>query len=252
MGPVGTRPPSGYAGRTQVPSRRLGNSNCRQWVFLIVVIHELQRWLVLANLGHLAWGILIILAGAGVFGAVVGSWRSGLQAGHTALKLPLILLLTAAGNAVLNGLLAPLLGLELKLRQSMFAVLLSFVLAAVILASLAPFVAFLIWNLPPMSSGVAAERTSFALLQLTTVAAVAAAGIAGNFRLYQLLRDFAGHAAPATRLLAAWLVTNLLLGTQLSWIARPFFGHPDLAVAFNSNFFEAILYNVRDLLSHWD
>jgi len=40
MGPVGTRPPSGYAGRTQVPSRRLGNSNCRQWVFLIVVIHR--------------------------------------------------------------------------------------------------------------------------------------------------------------------------------------------------------------------
>jgi len=40
MGPVGTRPPSGYAGRTQVPSRRLGNSNCRQWVFLIVVIQQ--------------------------------------------------------------------------------------------------------------------------------------------------------------------------------------------------------------------
>ena len=40
MGPVGTRPPSGYAGRTQVPSRRLGNSNCRQWVFLIVVIQH--------------------------------------------------------------------------------------------------------------------------------------------------------------------------------------------------------------------
>ncbi len=48
----------------------------------------------------------------------------------------------------------------------------------------------------------------------------------------------------------AWLATNLLLGAQLSWIARPFFGQPDLEVvflrddAFRSNFFEALASSI--------
>lgn len=215
---------------------------------------ELQRWLCRPDLIRVAWSVALIIAGAGLFGAVVGGWRSELQATYSALKLPLILLLTAVGNTAINGLLAPLLGLDLKLRQSFLAVLMSFVLAAVILGSLAPVLAFLVWNLPNASSPPESQRHAFALLQVATVVAVAMAGLAANLRLYQWLRELAGSVAPARRLLLAWLATNLLLGAQLSWIARPFFGQPDLEVvflrddAFRSNFFEALAYNLKQLL----
>src|SRR6184192_2311965 len=65
--------------------------------------------------------LTVIFAGAGLFGAAVGCWRAPLQALYTALKLPLILLLTTLGNALLNAMLAPLLGLNLGLRHCLLA-----------------------------------------------------------------------------------------------------------------------------------
>lgn len=210
----------------------------------------LRGWVAGAGGRQLALCVVVIVSGAGVFGAAVGSWRSPTQALFTALKLPLILLGTALGNALLNALLAPLLGVHLRFREASMAVLLSFALAAVILGSLAPVLAFLVWNLPPMAAGAEGSRVAFRTLQLSSVAAVAFAGIAANVRLHQLLDTLAGPA-PATRLLWAWLAANLLLGGQLGWIARPFFGQPDLAVEFlrpdalRGNFLEAIAYNLR-------
>src|ERR1039457_4991142 len=69
--------------------------------------------------------LVIIFLGAGMFGAAVGCWRASLQAVYTAIKLPLILLLTSLGNALLNGMLAPLLGLNISFRQSLVAILMS-------------------------------------------------------------------------------------------------------------------------------
>src|SRR5690348_8449710 len=60
----------------------------------------------------------VIASGAGLYGAAMGCWRSPLQAAYVALKFPLILVLTAMGNALLNGMIAPLLGINLGFRQS--------------------------------------------------------------------------------------------------------------------------------------
>ena len=57
-----------------------------------------RRWLL-----YLA----IILGGAGLFGAALGSWRAPVQALYTAIKLPLILLVISLGNGLLNAMLAP-------------------------------------------------------------------------------------------------------------------------------------------------
>ena len=58
---------------------------------------------------HLA----IIVLGAGLYGAAMGGWRAPQQALFVAIKFPLIILLTALGNALINGMLAPLLGLNI-------------------------------------------------------------------------------------------------------------------------------------------
>ena len=48
----------------------------------------------------------VIVAGAGAYGAAMGWWRDPSQALFVAVKFPLIILLTAAGNALLNAMLA--------------------------------------------------------------------------------------------------------------------------------------------------
>ena len=58
--------------------------------------------------------LAVVIVGTGAFGAALGSWRAPEQALYTAIKLPLILLLTALGNGLLNAMLAPLLGLNIS------------------------------------------------------------------------------------------------------------------------------------------
>lgn len=214
---------------------------------------SVRVWVERSSNVRLAFCLVVILVGAGIYGAAIGLWRSGEQALFTAIKFPLILLLTTAGNALLNGVLAPLLGLNLTLRQAASAILLSFTIAATILAAFAPLVFFLVWNVPPLTSPEV--RDAYAVIQLSQVGLIAFAGIAANVRLLQLLRELAGSRAVATRILIAWLAGNLLLGTQLTWIARPFFGSPNLPVQFfrqdalKGNFFESVLYNARGLFT---
>ena len=206
---------------------------------------ELRRWCLY---------VTVIVAGTGLFGAALGSWRAPLQALYTAIKLPLILLLTALGNGMLNAMLAPLLGLNLGLRQSLVAVLMSFTLAGAILGAFSPLLYFLIWNTPPVAPGAEWEVPAHSFILLSETAMIAFAGIAANVRLLQLLRSLSGSAVVARKVLFAWLAGNLLLGSQLSWNLRPFVGAPYLPVeflrpnAFEGNFFETLFNALRHLL----
>ncbi len=205
---------------------------------------DARRWLL-----YLA----VIGGGAGLFGAAVGSWRDPMQALYTALKLPLILLMTSLGNGLLNAMLAPLLGINLTLRQSLLAVLMSFTIAAAILGAFSPLLYFLIWNTPPLMTGASTNTSAHSLVLLCETAIVAFAGIAANVRLLQLLRELSGSANAAQKVLFAWLAGNLLLGSQLAWIMRPFVGSPGLPVQFlrdhpfEGSFYEAIFRAFRHL-----
>jgi len=210
-----------------------------------------ERW----DIGRLALCLGVIFAGAGLYGAAMGWWRAPLAAVFVALKFPLIILLTATGNALLNAMLAPLLGLNISLRQSFLTVLMSFTVAAAILGAFSPLVAFMVWNAPPMTTDLARSVGTYNFIQLTHVAIIAFAGIAGNIRLLQLLRELSGNPATARRVLMAWLAVNLFLGSQLSWILRPFIGSPNLPVeflraeAFHGNFYETVFHALLRLVN---
>ena len=202
------------------------------------------RWLLFCG--------LVTLAGCGLYGVSVGLWRSPLQSVYTAIKIPLLIFLTCGGNALLNGMLAQATGAGLGLRQASAAILLSFTLAACILAAFAPLTFFGLWNTPPLASSAAGSGHSLTLL--THVALIAYAGVMANARLLSLLRRFAPNPRAATTTLLAWLGGNLLLGTQLAWILRPFIGSPGLPVEFlraepmRGNFFEAVWGALQRLL----
>jgi hypothetical protein len=209
-------------------------------------VQSLEAWSTHWDSQRILSHIAIIIVGAGLYGAAMGWWRDPLQALYTAIKFPLIILLTASANAMLNAMLAPLLGLNIPFRQSFLAILMSFTIAGAILGSFSPIVAFVIWNSPPMTTNVHQSAGPYSFILFTFVVIIAFAGIASNLRLLQLLRHLGRQRNVAWRVLLAWLIGNLFFGTQLSWILRPFIGAPGLPVqflradAFHGNFYETI------------
>ncbi|MGH7977014.1 MAG: hypothetical protein ACREC8_10170 [Limisphaerales bacterium] len=216
---------------------------------LKTIVPWIEQW----NAQRFLLNVGVIIISAGFYGAAMGCWRDPQQALYVAIKFPLIILLTTVGNALINAMLAPLLGLNIPFRQSFSAILMSFTIAAAILGAFSPVVAFMVWNAPAMSSGVATGST-YNFILLVHVAVIALAGITGNVRLFQLLAQLGGSKTVAFRVLFAWLIGNLFLGSQLSWILRPFIGSPTLPVeflrqsAFQGNFYEAIFYSLRQIL----
>ena len=194
-----------------------------------------------------------IVAGGGVYGAAMGSWCAPLQAAYVAIKIPLLILLTTLGNGLLNGMLAPLLGLKITFRQTQTAVLLSFAIASAILGALSPVALFVVWNTPPLTDTTRPSSPEHCFLQLALVVFIAVAGVAGNVRLLPLLKQWASRDAVARRVLFAWLAGNLFLGSQICWVLRPFlwvaggrlvFIGPD---SFHGSFYETVFEAARRL-----
>jgi len=209
------------------------------------------RWETSRVLGYVA----VIVAGAGLYGAAMGYWRSPVQAGFNTVKFPIVILTTTLGNALINGMLAPLLGLDLRFRQSLLLVLMSFTIAAVILGAFAPIVFFIVWNTPSLAAQTQIPWATYNFVQLVQVVVIAFAGGVANVRLLRLLQSLSGSEVVARKVLFSWLATNLFLGSQLCWILRPFIGSPGLPVefirptAFQGNFYETVIGAVIHLLS---
>ncbi len=193
----------------------------------------------------------VTILGLAAYGFTVGWWRSPLMGAYVAVKMPLLVACTLGCNGLLNGLLGLLLGTGLGFRQSLLALLMSFALAALILGSLAPITFFLAWNAPPPESVNAGMAHSAYLVTHTFL--IGFAGIAANVHLHRLLATRATNRGSATITLLAWLAGNGILGAQFSWVLRPFFGSPNLNVAFlrpdpmKGNFYESVWHAIDKL-----
>ena len=185
-----------------------------------------RDWITQRNARLAGFCVLAVIGGAGAYGAAMGSWREPVQALYTGVKLPLAILLTTLGNGLLNGMLAPLLGLNVTLRQSLALVLFGFAITSLILGALSPVAWFVVWNTPPLNPGTQLSSPEYGFLQLTLAMFVGAAGVTGCVRLWPLLCQWAGSAHVAGNVLGAWLLTNLFLGSQVCWVLRPFLWDP--------------------------
>ena len=143
------------------------------------------------------------------------------------------------------------LGSGLSFRQTAVAILMSFAIAAIILAGFAPLTLFVWFNAPPLESKGAILGHSVMLL--THVFVIALAGVIANRRLLGLLRKMSGSDKVARAVLFSWLAGNLFLGAQIAWNLRPFIGSPRLAIEFlrsdplRGNFYEAVWRALRHL-----
>jgi hypothetical protein len=202
----------------------------------------------------IAFCVAAIVIGAGTYGAAIGSWREPLQALYTGIKLPLAILLTTLGNGLLNGMLAPLLGLNVTFRQSLVMVLFSFALTSVILGALSPVALFVVWNTPALSAATRLASPEYGFMQLVIAGFMAIAGVVGNVRLLPLLSQWTRSATVARKVLFAWLAGNLFLGSQICWVLRPFIWDPAGRVEFigqqyfRGSFYETVLEAAYRLL----
>jgi hypothetical protein len=212
---------------------------------------QLAIWLAAPDLRSVVGCIIIILLGSGLYGFTLGIWRAPLQSLYTAIKFPALIFLTCGGNALLNGMLAQILGVGLSFKQTSLAILMSFAIAAIILGGFSPITLFIWYNAPPLASENAPLGHN--LMIFAHVCAIAFAGVMANRRLFDLLRKIAGDSRTAFVVLLSWLAGNLFLGAQLAWNLRPFIGHPSLTVQFfrdeplRGNFYEHVWYAYQSL-----
>jgi len=222
--------------------------------FLRAEAATVQEWAARKSGGFAWFCVATIVVGAGMFGGAMGSWREPLQALYTGIKLPLAILLTTAGNGLLNGMLAPLLGLNVSFRQSLLAVLVSFAITSAVLGALSPVALFVVWNTPPLTRVTSLASPEYGFMQLTIALCIAAAGVVGNVRLLPVLTRWAANAETARRVLLAWLAGNLFLGSQICWLLRPFIWDPAGGVHFigkeylRGSFYETVFEAVRRMV----
>jgi hypothetical protein len=193
---------------------------------------RIRAWVECWQPGRFQLCLATVVVGAGTYGAVMGCWRGALQGLFTGIKFPLVILLTMLGNSLLNALLAPLLGLNVSFRQSLMIILMSFGIASAVLIGFSPIALYVVWNAPPLNPATRLVSPEYGLLQLTHVAFIAGAGVMGNVCLAPLLRQISGSASVTRNILFAWLAGNLLLGSQIAWVLRPFIWDPARPVEF--------------------
>lgn len=169
---------------------------------------------------------------------------------YTAIKLPLIILITLTVNGMINGMLAQLLGSRLSFAQTAFAILTAFTVFSLIVLSLSPITFGMAFDLPAPDSGDA-EVTHRRLLLIHT-AIIALAGLTSTGRLFRLLTHFTETVAAARCCFAVLLIGNLFVGAQISYLLRPIFGQPGLKIEFlrpdmfRGNFYESVWWALNN------
>ena len=153
-----------------------------------------------------------IAVGGGIFGAVVGAHRGGLQVLWCAVKVPLILVLTLVVCTPAFVALARAAGLALGARGVITLSLASCARFALVLLGLAPIV----WLAQGWSMG-------YHRVILAVVAVCAVAGFAAVRLTFRGLSRAGGAGA---RVAVAVVTIFALVGAQTSWILRPFVVRP--------------------------
>jgi hypothetical protein len=155
-----------------------------------------------------------LIAGAALFGGVVGSFRGGLQIGYSALKLPLALLATLVVSVPAFFALSVGLGARTKFVGIAALSLASSARAALVLAGCAP----VLWL--AVDRGLGYHASVMVATGMYLASGLAALGI--------VLRGLGGSFRALVTAAACGVVFFAVLG-QTAWMLRPFFGRPSQA-----------------------
>jgi hypothetical protein len=177
-----------------------------------------------------------------VYGAIMGSFSGPLQAVSSAIKLPILFLLTVLICLPTLYVACLLLGARESLSQYYVALLGTLAVTAALLVSFAPVTLFFMLT--------SSHYTFFKLLNVTFLSI---SGIVGVRFFGRALKSVWGDAAPArSSVILPWMLLYAFVGSQLGWTLRPFFGKPGLPFEFarqvDGNFYVDVARSIGDAM----
>lgn len=192
--------------------------------------------------------LMVTFLGAGavltmLFGACLGGFAGGWQIVASAIKIPLLIFGT--GLVCLPALFTfnVLLGSRLSFSQILAVLSIATFLLAAVLASLAPIVLFFV---------ISTREKGFVIL--LCVACLSVAGIFGVMLLWKAMGYLTVRAGQVydAKIIKTWTLIYVFVGTQLSWLLRPFVGDSGEFSLFRTvggNFYTGIIRIVVDVFS---
>ena len=178
-----------------------------------------------------------------LYGAVMGFSNSLLQALSSAIKLPVLFLITLVICLPTLYFFNLLFGSRLNLSQTLALILTAMAVIAVLALSFAP-IALFFWLTAP----------HYQFYKLLNVAILTLTGFAGLSFLWQGMRQVEKEERAKIRSLVlwAWIVVYGFVGTQMAWTLRPFLGAPGLRFEIfrdlGGNFYVNILQSIGEIL----
>ncbi|MBO9998674.1 MAG: actin-binding WH2 domain-containing protein [Cyanobacteria bacterium SID2] len=181
-----------------------------------------------------------------IYGAIVGSYSSWMQSISSAVKVPILYLMTAIVCFPTLYFFNVLFGSRKSLMQHLAVLTAAVASISILLFSFAPVTLFFLITAPDYSFFI-----------LLNVAIFGLTGIVGVYFLYQGMQmmshqdDINGHKNRKS-LLQAWLLLFAFVGSQLGWTLRPFFGAPgetfQLFRELEGNFYQSVLQAIGNLM----
>jgi hypothetical protein len=181
----------------------------------------------------------------GLFGAVIGSKHSVWQALASAVKLPLLFLVTLLVCLPALYFFFTMFESSLSVTQHIALSLSAVTMTSVVLLALAPVMLFFMIT-----------TSGYQFFKLLNVAMFAVAGIVGLFQLTQGMWMLSASDRRGLRMrqniLRLWVVLFGFVGSQLAWTLRPYFGAPDspfeLFRGLGGNFYTDIFASLGEVL----
>lgn len=183
---------------------------------------------------------LVIISGGAfsVYGLIMGSQHSLPQALSSAVKLPMLFVLTIVICMPALYIFGSFFGSRRSALQTFVMLLAGTSIMAIALVGLAPVTFFFI-----------VTTDSYQFFKLMNVLFFFISGVLGVLFLGRIYAEFPDEAddplSTRTALLRFWFLLYGFVGTQLAWTLRPFFGSPSLPFEmfreFGGNFYADVL-----------
>lgn len=187
---------------------------------------------------------ITIAVAMAVVGAALGSYRGGVQIAYAAIKLPLVILGTAALSAPALTAIGAALGRRARLAHDLALVISALAFGALLLAAFAPIVM--------LCKSMELPYHHMVLMM------VAMFGFAGLASLKMIVSALAAERGPGWRTAVGGLcIVFVMVGGQLSWALRPYLVRPQTrAIPFvrevEGSLFDAVITAARSANGIYD
>ncbi|MCD6502496.1 hypothetical protein J7L01_07825 [bacterium] len=181
-----------------------------------------------------------------IYGISMGIYNSPLQALSSAIKVPILFVLSLMICYPALFIFNILLGSKLNLSQSLAMIISALGLAGCVMVSFAPIVIFF-----------ELIGSSYTFLRLLHVAIFTIAGLTAmkalNDGLIYACEEHSVYPKRGVQVFKVWVLIFGFVGTQLAWNLRPFVGNKNLEFQLfrkqESNFYAHMLHTTRDFVS---